>query len=325
MNNKFRSFRAFLSIPHRLYGLAFLRITLGTVMLVNYVSHAREWLFLWGTEGMIPYSLFVVIMKLRHSFSLYAISPAVSWQIFLHLFGIAVAMAFVLGWHTRITTVLFAVNTWSLYERNPYLLDGGDNLFYLLVFWLMFCDSGRKLSLDSSQTYSASTSPYRNLVHNFGLAGILTQVTILYATSALAKIAGHRWQNGTALYYILRTDEFNLSPFTPFLWKHSAVIVLLTYSTMAFQISWPFLIWSRRFRLAAVLGALMLHGMIAYFMGLTWFSLVMVAAEFALFDDAEYIHYGVIISSALERSMHLLSGRVTLGRRESESVLEGNQ
>ncbi len=47
-----------------------------------------------------------------------------------------------------------------------------------------------------------------SLFHHAGLAAIILQLCILYGASALYKVQGEMWQNGTAIYYITRTQEF---------------------------------------------------------------------------------------------------------------------
>jgi hypothetical protein len=129
------------------------------------------------------------------------------------------------------------------------------------------------------------------ILHNFAIAAMVVQLSILYAASAFAKLAGGLWQDGTAIYYVLRTGEFNLSPLAVWLWRYGPVLALFTYSTMLYQLLWPFLIWTKKLKLPMVLGAIAMHGAIAFFMGLTWFSLTMIAAEAIVFSDREYKRY----------------------------------
>ena len=56
---------------------------------------------------------------------------------------------FTLGAFVRISSVLFFIFTWSLYQRNWYAIDGGENLLMILTIYLMFADL-RFLSIDGS-------------------------------------------------------------------------------------------------------------------------------------------------------------------------------
>ncbi len=100
----------------------------------------------------------------------------------------------------------------------------------------MFTDCGARLSLDADRFHKRTPGIYNALVHNVALSAMVIQVVILYGTSALAKLDGPMWQHGTAIYYVLRTGEFNLSPPTPYLWKYGPTVTILTYSTLGFQV-----------------------------------------------------------------------------------------
>ncbi len=56
----------------------------------------------------------------------------------------------------------------------------------------------------------------------------------------------------------------------------------------------------RRFKLPVALGALLLHSSIGYFMGLTWFSMVMIGAETIMFSDHDYQRYRLACVQALQ-------------------------
>ncbi len=104
----------------------------------------------------------------------------------------------------------------------------------------------------------------------------------------------------TAIYYILRSSEFNLSPFAYHFYHSDVIVTLLTWSTVIFQVSWPWLIWNHRTKVPVFLGAVCLHSMIGYFMGLAWFSAVMISTELIIFNDREYL--------AFYRRLGLMSG-----------------
>src|SRR5581483_11495948 len=63
--------------------------------------------------------------------------------------AIAVGAAFVLGWRTRIVSVLFAFVVVALENRAPLLTDGGDNVLTLMSIYLVFTECGTYWSLDA--------------------------------------------------------------------------------------------------------------------------------------------------------------------------------
>lgn len=299
LSQRLQNLREFASVEHRQIGLSLLRICLGALTLDFYVRHIAQRGFLWGANGVVPFSTFLEIMHRQRNFSLYMLSPAPAYELTVFALGIVVAIAFTLGYKTRISAVLFYAFTWSIYSRNPFILDGGDNLLFLLAFYMMFADCGAYFSIDAARrSPDERPGPLPALVHNFAVLAIITQLCLLYFTSGFYKIQGHMWQDGTAIYYILRASEFNLSPKAHFFYDNDAVVTLLTWSTMVFQIAWPFLIWNRKARPVIAAGAFLLHTMIGYFMGLMWFSAVMISAELMIFDDEDYRRFGGWLSAS---------------------------
>lgn len=285
------SWRRQLSQEHRTIGVAIVRVGIGLTVLVFYLTHLRQGAFLWGDNGVIPFHTFTAFYKPQGgSLSLFQISSNVVYERALFLASVVVTALFTLGLYTRTVSVLFWLTTWSVYMRNPYLLDGGNNVLYLVAFYLMFTDCGRHFSLDQARSASpAAPSPLRALLHNAGVLTILLQMCVLYFISAVSKLGGHPWQSGTAIYYVLRGHEFLLSSSSNFLFHSGIVVCLLTYGTLLYELSWPFLIWFRGPRVLMVLGAFALHGMIGYVMGLMWFSFVMCVVEMVIISDAQYI------------------------------------
>lgn len=283
--------QAWLSEEHRTIGLAFMRFTLGMVTLIFYAQHLLQFGFLWGENGVVPFRTALSLRQLGVH-SVFLISA--KWNPYIYVIGLAVTFCFTVGYRTRLTSILFYIFTYSLYMRNPLLLDGGDNLLFLLAFYMMFTDSGRHFSFDSARRTSAP-GPFRALLHNFGVCAIIGQMVVLYFTSAFYKIEGPRWQNGTAIYYILRSPEFNLSPLAHLIYQNDVVITGLTWSVIIFQLAWCFWIWDKRLRWLVVLGALLMHVMIAWFMGLVWFSTVMISAEFVVLSNGDYRQARIIL------------------------------
>ena len=291
--------RLFASVKHRTIALSVLRIFVGLTLLVYYSQHVFQREYLWGNTGLVPFSLFQQIMYLRHGFSLYLLSPSFLYETAIFYAGLVVTIAFTIGYRTRISSILFYVFTWSLFQRNIFLLTGGDNFLYLVAFFLMFADCGAHFSIDAISGRSCNQPrSFVAMVHNYAVLAIIVQLSLVYLTSAFYKIEGPLWQNGTALYYVLRLSEFNLSSFAHHFYDREIVVKLLTWGTVIFEMSWPFLIWNRRTKPFVALGAVLLHSMIGYFMGLVWFSFVFIGAQVIIFKDSELISYAARIREA---------------------------
>lgn len=298
MSEKLAALKSWLSVEHRLIGTALLRIGLGCVVLCLYAQHLIQFPFLWGSNGVIPFDEFHHIIARTRGHSIFELTPAHPLPVVI--LGLLITIAFTVGFHTRIMSVLFYVFTFSLYARNPFLLDGGDNLLYLVAFYLILTDCGARFSFDAAKRKSEPNA-FVALLHNVGVAAIVTQLVLLYFTSSFYKIQGHMWQDGTAIYYILRSAEFNVSSAAHYLWDNDLFLTFCTWSTIFIQLAWVFWIWHPRLRWLLVSLAIGMHMMIAWFMGLFWFSAVMICAELIVLSDREYITFAAHARKLLTR------------------------
>ncbi|SNR33248.1 Vitamin K-dependent gamma-carboxylase [Haloechinothrix alba] len=119
-----------------------------------------------------------------------------------------------------------------------------------------------------------------NLLHNSALLVIIVQMCLLYSAAGWYKIQGTRWQDGTAVYYPLQVEAFNPWPLLSDLVSSHAVLVLaLTYGTVFIQVAFPFTLFNRRVKNAALIVLIAEHIGIAVMLGLPFFSLAVIAGD----------------------------------------------
>ena len=115
------------------------------------------------------------------------------------------------------------------------------------------------------------------------------QICLVYGIAGLTKVQGETWRNGTALYYALRAGEFTWPGHSELIFHNGFLLTFLAYATVAFQVSFPFLLFmNARTRTLAVLAGLTFHLGIALFMGLVTFATFLIAVDLSLIGDEEY-------------------------------------
>src|SRR5947209_1610924 len=112
-----------------------------------------------------------------------------------------------------------------------------------------------------------------------------------------------------ALLCILRVGEFAWTGWAVAIIQHSILITILTYGTVAFQVSFPFLFFMHRAtrRLALVVG-ISFHLGIGLVMGLMTFAAFLISIELMLITDGDY-------HVAMSTCRHLWCALVALGGR----------
>lgn len=275
--------------PHRVIGLSIWRVSTGLCLLYWYLAHYLNRHYLWGPHGVVPYSEFLAWRQL----SLYSLSASSIWFELVFHAGIIAAVLFVVGWHTRIIAVVNFIFHYSIYTRNHYFLNAGDNLTILVQFLLLFACTSAHFAVDVGRprpTCRARRLPSRcaAALHNAAWLAALVQLAMVYTMAGMHKISGDMWSTGTALYYVLRVSEYSFPPYTDWLTRNAYLVVIFTYATIVFQIGFALALTHKRTRLLWAAGGVAFHVGIGVLMGLISFSWFVLSVYALLIADDEY-------------------------------------
>jgi hypothetical protein len=299
----FWRFVRYVGMPRNLIGASIVRICLGVVVLALYVQNVGSRALFWGPNGQIPFSTHLEELRAANTFSLYAFNASDAWFNFIFILSAIVTLLFAIGLFTRVTAPLFVVCTWSLFFRNQWILNGGSDAVFLSAVYLMFADLGAYFSIDAlrrRRTLERKPSIV-GASHNYAVLAVIIQLSVLYFFSTFYKIEGHKWQDGTALYYILRSHDFDVSPLNALIYHNAALVTIGTYSVLALQSAFVWLIWDKRVKPWIALIVIVFHVGIAMTMGLFWFSFTMIALDLLLFSDAQYCSLGGLLVAGVRR------------------------
>ncbi|WP_251964399.1 HTTM domain-containing protein [Salinibacter ruber] len=215
-------------------------------------------------------------------------SGTVEGQAFLFILAGLVAGLLLIGWRTQLMTVLSWALMVSLHARNPAVLQGGDTVFRLLLFWGIFLPLGARWSIDSSLS---DTSDYRvaKCYTSISSFAYILQVCFVYLFSAVLK-TGDAWlKDFDAVYYALAIDQFT-STFGDWLFKQNILHEPLTIATLGLEaFGWILLlipVFKTYFRLIAIGAFIGMHLGFAATMQLGLFSYIMCVAWLALLPGA---------------------------------------
>jgi hypothetical protein len=201
----------------------------------------------------------------------------------------------------------------SYIHRSSVTLFGMDTIMIVVVLYLAIGPSGSALSVDRLLArYWATRQALRNrrpapdlsrpeplVSANLTLRLMQVHICIIYLVAGISKLQGEMWWNGNAVWATMANYEFSPIQFklyTDFLvwlpkhrWLWETLTTLLSYGTLAFEIGFTFLIWIPRFRWVMLVGAVLFHLSIAFFMGLDTFGLMMLTLVLA-FVPTDAVH-----------------------------------
>jgi len=244
-----------------LRSLAAFRIGLGCVVLVDLAFNRfpDTWWF-YSDLGALPRSAILEHASRAPYVSLHMASGSAAFAACLFAIAAGFALMLAAGYRTRLATIASWILMVSLHNRAPLVLQGGDVVLRMLLFWAMFLPLGARWSLDALRD---STSPRRPRTHlSAGTIALLVQMASIYVFTAWLK-TGDAWERGSAVYYALSIDSFAREPFASFLLGHGQLLYWLTKGVVVWEAAAPFLllvpICFGPFRSLVVLGFIALH------------------------------------------------------------------
>lgn len=208
-----------------LRALAAFRIGLGVLLVADLLGRSRSLTAFYTDYGVLPRQAFFADYATVRSIHAFVGEP---WGVgVLFAVAAAVALALAIGYRTRLATVVSWLLLLSLHTRNPMVLNAGDNLLVMLLFWSAFLPLGARWSVDAvrradvraeAESGSGSVtegdtdlpawSPSGPAVATVATMAVLVQVLTMYATNAVHKYESELWMSGDAIAYIMQADQF---------------------------------------------------------------------------------------------------------------------
>ncbi len=252
--------------------LAVFRISLGVLVVADLVLRSRNITAFYTDVGVYPREAFLVYQNPLH-LSLHLISGDLWIQAVL--FGLAgiFAVALTIGYRTSVATIgtwLFLV---SIHNRLPEVLNGGDFLLRMLLFWSIFLPLGSRWAIDAIQSDDRRTS-----VANIASAALLLQVVFVYLVNVVVKFHGDLWLQGDALAYVFSLGQFTIL-LGDYLGAYPGLLKLLSYLWLGtISLSFLLIVLTGIRRTVLVLLLMVMHLGMAVTMQIHLFPLISVAA-----------------------------------------------
>lgn len=253
--------------------------------------------FVWGIEAesfLFPHgynSAEFVSEYLREWEGPYALSfwfyVPVDWIYPVHYLCLAITFCFMIGLFTRTTSILSLIIVISYAYRARFSNYGLDQILAILTLYLCIAPSGAYLSVDRL------IRRYRSLARNLkqGLSAVPDQPTpsiaatiatrftqlhycVIYLAAGTGKLQGDSWWDGTAMWRSLANAEYQTLDLT-FLAYFPWFTEFMTHLTIAWEISFAFLIWRPLTRPVVMLLGLGMHFGIGLLMGMWTFATCM--------------------------------------------------
>lgn len=253
------------------------RILVATTAGFLYLFRFLDFEFFFSESGILPFSgtrdLIPPLFRSPIPWQAIVAFPA---PISSLLHGALVALLFAIalgvfsGRRARVATLAAFVLHLAFLFRNFAIIYGPDLVLTCWLFYLTFMD--HSVSLRVGRPYRAATTDAPT-----SMARRLAQLhlCVIYAYSGFEKARGLSWWRGDALWAVFGNGQivsWDFSAFAP----HPIFFVLITFSTLLWEVYFPVLVWTR-LKAATLACGVAMHLGIAIFMNLKCFALAMVA------------------------------------------------
>lgn len=211
--------------------LSIMRIGIGLILLLDLCIRSLSIKAFFTDEGVLPISILKQYNWSAAYFSFHTISGELWWQIILFIINAICIVALMIGYRTRLFTFICWVFLTSLQNRNPFIVQGGDDLLRILLFWAIFLPWGERYSIQKKSNYSTSYFSIANV-------GYMLLPCSIFFFSALLKTSPEWRSEGTAIYYALSLDQIRL-PLGTFIYQFPNLLTILTFIVFYIELLAP--------------------------------------------------------------------------------------
>jgi hypothetical protein len=247
-----------------LRSLALLRIGLALLILGDLGVRCSDLKAHYTDLGVLPRSVAIEKLLGPWDWSLHLLGGSAFLELLLFLIAAIAALALLLGYRTRLATIVSWILLISLQNRNPLVLNGGDIEFHLLLFWSIFLPLGHRYSLDRALqlTLQIDDSSSQNSFFSAATLAYTLQICLIYWCAWASKTDPIWRVEGTAVYYALSIDQL-VTPIGKLIYPFPLLMKIFSFSTLWFEALGPFLLFipykNHLFRNAAVFLFITLH------------------------------------------------------------------
>lgn len=266
--------------------LGLIRLCTGLMLVYTHAVWGLELEAFFGPNSWLSPEAAAVIQQGQAAFSFWWYVPAeLLWPV--HYACLTVFALFTLGVLTRVTSLLSLVIAVSYAYRTPSALFGLDQINVMLTLYCCVGPAGAALSVDqlvrrfrsARQQVAAGIrfpqlTPAPSSSARVSLRLIQLHMCLIYFFAGVSKLQGPAWWSGEAMWLAFANLEYQSMDMT-WLARWPLLINVATHTTIIWEISFPALIWSRRWRPLVLFFGTLMHLGIGACLGMWTFGLIM--------------------------------------------------
>lgn len=223
-----------------LRSLAALRVGLGFLLVLDLLTRVTSLRTYYTDEGVFTRSNYFEAAA-STTWSIHALNGSLEFQVVLFLVAFIFAVMLLIGYRTKLATLISLILLLSLQNRNLDIVGGADVLLRLMLFWGLFLPWHAVFSIDSVNNSAFKKLPRK--IFSFGILGYFLQIAFLYFFAGILKSDSSWTTDLTAVYYALKLKELT-TPIADIMLLYPSFLASMTFFVRSFEIVGPFLLFS---------------------------------------------------------------------------------
>ncbi len=302
--------------------LSILRILAGCMLLYTHCVWGSVLTEFLGPDGWNSHDLVSLSREGGFLPSLWWYVPE-PWMDNVHLLCNAIIVLFILGAGGRVTSILTWAIAISYAHRTSPANFGLDQINCMLTLYLCIGPAMQYLSVDRWLRLKFAKDKPRldqpSSSANIALRLIQLHLCVIYLWAGLGKLQGEAWWNGNATWLALANYEYQSMDMT-WLAHFPRLLEIITHITVAWELSFSFLVWPKRSRWLMLTVGMGMHLGIGMFLGMWTFGSIMIFSYLS-FASAEWLrrHWPVPLRSSQLTTSALALSREAEANDESET------
>jgi hypothetical protein len=228
--------------------VSLMRLLVGALVVYLHATLSFDLIALFGAGGLLPAADIAPLESSAWSYLNYLSTPAELWTV--HLLGLVVLVLFMVGFWTRLTTILALVVFLSDVNRAPMITGCTESVAAMLLCYLCLSPCGRRFSVDARWSERARKQPGQadatpdepSTATTIATRLIQIHLALLIGMMALSQLSGEVWWLGSGMWWLIARRESRLIDLTG-LYTWPKVIEFWTHAVVLFELCFAVLIW----------------------------------------------------------------------------------
>ncbi len=211
---------------------------MGIVLIYDLIHRLQVAEIFYSDSGILSRDYFLKYMAHPWSFSFLFLNGTLTYIYFFFFLYFIITCFFILGFHTKLSTILLWIFTVSLHDRNWWVLNAGDDIVRIYLLICIFLPLGAAFSIDANKAKGIDTSKTHYNLWGFAF---YFQLAIVYFSTFFYKDSPEWRSDFSATEYALGLDTF-LSYFGSFFREASTLLKGLTMFSIYGEIICPLIL-----------------------------------------------------------------------------------